>query len=130
MKPTIESGTHLAESADLSGSHFMDVNLEDAVFENVNLSRARFQNINFSDIIVSAGQIGGADFKHIGLPTSAASAEIRQRPLRFDQCDLNGTTFSNCDLREVEIVGCDVSGMRIDGISVESLLEAYEQPDG
>ncbi len=113
----------MAESADLSGSHFMDVNLEDAVFENVNLSRAKFHDINFSDIIVSAAQIGGADFKHIGLPTWAGGPEARQRPLRFDECDLNGSTITNCDLRDVQISDCDITGMKINGVLVEELLD-------
>lgn len=126
MKPTIESGTHLAESADLSGSHFMDVNLEDAVFENVNLSRAKFHNVNFSDIIVTAAQVGGADFQHVGLPDDPSTRGAKQRPLRFRECDLNDSTLEDCDLSDVEIVDCDISGLKINGVLVEDLLEKHE----
>ncbi len=121
MEPTIKCGKHLALHARLTGSRFEDVCLGDAEFDNVNLAGARFHNINFSDITVTAAQIGGATFRHIGLPTDA---EGKQRPLLFDEADLNGTRFVRCDLSGVEVLGCNIDGMKIDGILVADMLAA------
>jgi uncharacterized protein YjbI with pentapeptide repeats len=129
MQPTIQSGRQLAAHVNIAGSQFRDVDLADAEFDNVNLSRAKLHNINLSDIAVSAVQIGGASFKHVGLPPCAAG---RQRPLRFEDCDLNGSTFTRCNLSNVVFAGCDVSGMTIDGVAVADMLKVYQarQPTG
>jgi len=121
MEPTIKCGKHLALHARLTGSRFEDVCLGGAEFDNVNLAGARFHNINLSDITVTAAQIGGATFRHIGLPTEA---EGKQRPLLFDEADLNGTRFVSCDLSGVEVSGCKTVGMKIDGILVSDMLAA------
>jgi len=54
MEPTINSGKHLANHADLSESEFRDVDLHKAIFDDVNLSESTFHNINFSDVSFSA----------------------------------------------------------------------------
>ena len=124
MEPTIKCGKHLAEHANISGSRFHDVNLAQAEFDDVNMTQVRFHNINMSDITVSAVQMGGARFKHIGLPPGSKE---KQRPLSFEEADLNGTTISRCDLSHVKIESCKVEGMTIDGIPVTDLLAAYRQ---
>lgn len=122
MEPTIKTGKHLAENANLSGSRFHDVNLSGAEFDDVNLSNASFHDINLSDITVTAVQIGGARFKHIGLPPCAPG---KQRPLSFEEADLNSSTFTKCDLSGVKISDCNTDGMTIDGMAVSDLLAAY-----
>ena len=124
MEPTIKCGKHLAEHANIAGSRFHDVNLAQAEFDDVNMTKVRFHNINMSDITVSAVQMGGARFKHIGLPPGSKE---KQRPLSFEEADLNGTTISRCDLSNVKIESCKVEGMTIDGIAVTDLLAAYRQ---
>ena len=124
MEPTIQSGKHLALHARLTGSRFEDVCLGDAEFDNVSLVRAKLHNINLSDIIVTAAQIGGATFKHIGLPPGSHG---KQRPLRFEEADLNGTTILNCDLSGVKIEKCNIQGMMIDGLLITDLIAAYKQ---
>ncbi|NBB80953.1 MAG: pentapeptide repeat-containing protein [Verrucomicrobia bacterium] len=123
MEPTIGYGKHLALHAKLTGSRFQDVCLGDAEFDNVSLVRAKFHNINFSDITVTAAQIGGATFKHIGLPPGA---EGQQRPLRFEEADLPGTSFAKCDLSGVEMEDCKTDGMKIDGILVADMIAAFK----
>jgi uncharacterized protein YjbI with pentapeptide repeats len=124
MEPTIQSGKHLALHAKMTGSRFEDVCLGDAEFDNVSLVRAKLHNINLSDITVTAAQIGGATFKHIGLPPGLPG---KQRPLRFEEVDLNGTTILNCDLSGVKIKKCNTEGMMIDGVLVTDLIAAYKQ---
>ena len=124
MEPTIKCGKHLAEHADISGSRFHDVNLAQAEFDDVNMTKARFHNINMSNITVTAAQLGGAKFKHIGLPPGSKD---RQRPLSFEEADLNGTTISKCDLSNVKIQNCQVEGMTIDGVSVTELMAACKR---
>ena len=123
MEPTIKCGKHLADNANLAGSTFHNVNLSDALFDNVNMTHVRFHNINLSDIDVSAVQIGGAHFKHFGLPPGSPG---KQRPLSFEEGDLNSSTFSRCDLSNVKLTDCNLEGMTIDGILVTDLLAAYK----
>jgi uncharacterized protein YjbI with pentapeptide repeats len=137
MEPTIKCGKHTAEHADISGSVFHDVNLRKATFndanmsgadfDNVNLSGARFHNINLSDIRVSAVQIGGATFKHVGPPPDADGKQERQRPVVFEEAMLCDSTFRKVDMSNVRIVNCNIEGMTIDGVQVADLLAKHRK---
>lgn len=127
METTIKCGKHLAEHANLSGSQFHDVNLGGAEFDNVNLSKAKFHNINLSDISVTAVQIGGAKFKHLGPPPDKDGKQERQRPVTFEEMMLCDSTFRKVDLSNVRMIECDTTGMTIDGISVTDMVAAYKR---
>jgi predicted transcriptional regulator YdeE len=122
---------------------FRDVSMPSLLFENANLQRVRFddvnlsggeiQNANLSDLQIKGAQLGGALFRHIGLPPAdhpAHQAEAEQRPLRFEECDLHGSTVKDSDLSGVAISGCKMRGMSIDGIAIEDLLAAYREKQG
>lgn len=140
MEPTIRCGKHLAENADLSGSRFHDVNLAgaefhdvnlaDADFNDVNLGGARLHDINLSDLRVSAAQMGGATFRHIGPPPCAEGRPGRQRPVTFEEASLCDSVFRRVDLSNVRIESCDIRGMTIDGIPVAEALEAWRGKKG
>lgn len=130
MESTIKCGKHLAEHANISGSQFHDVNLSGADFNNVNLSKARFHDINLSDIEVSAVQIGGATFKHIGPPPDKDGKQARQRPVTFEEAMLCDATFRNVDLSNVKIIDCNIQGMTIDGVLATDLLKEYKKRPG
>jgi uncharacterized protein YjbI with pentapeptide repeats len=51
----------------------------------------------------------------------------KQRPLRFENCDLANSTITNCNLSGVQLTDCNISGMTINGIPVERLLEAFNK---
>jgi uncharacterized protein YjbI with pentapeptide repeats len=127
MEPTIKCGKQLAEHADISGSTFRDVNLAGAVYDDVNLGRARFHNINLSDVTVTAAQIGGATFKHIGPPPDKDGHQARQRPVTFEEAMLCDSTFRKVDMSNVKLIDCKVEGMTIDGVLVTDLIAAYKQ---
>lgn len=127
MEPTIKCGKHLAEHADISGSSFHDVNMAGADFDDVNLGGARFHNINLSDIRVSAVQIGGATFKHIGPPPDADGRQERQRPVVFEEAMLCDSTFRKVDMSNVKIIDCNIEGMTIDGVPVADLLAEHRK---
>ena len=130
MEPTIKCGKHVAEHADISGSSFHDVNMAGADFDNVNLSNARFHNINLSDIRVSAVQIGGATFKHIGTPPDADGKQERQRAVVFEEAMLCDSTFRKVDMSNVKIIDCNIEGMTIDGVLVADLLAEHRKKHG
>jgi uncharacterized protein YjbI with pentapeptide repeats len=125
MEPTIKCGKHLALHANLTGSRFEDVCLGDAEFDNVNLVRAKLHNINLSDITVTAAQMGGAKFKHIGPPPDKDGKQERQRPITFVEMMLCDSTFRKVDLSNVKVIDCDVTGMTIDGVLVTDLIALY-----
>ncbi len=130
MKPTIKCGKQLAEHVNISGSRFLDVDLSGADFDNVNLSKTRFHDINLSDIQVSAVQIGGATFKHIGPPPDKDGRQARQRPVMFEQATLCDSTFRRVDMSNVKIIDCNIQGMTIDSILVTDLLKEYKRKNG
>jgi uncharacterized protein YjbI with pentapeptide repeats len=126
MKPTITCGKHLAEHANLAGSVFNDVNLAGATFENVNMSKTRMHDINLSDLDLSAANLGGAHFKHIGPAPDKDGKQARQKAVTFEEAMLCDSTFKKVDMTNVKIVECNVEGMTIDGILVTDLIAAYK----
>jgi uncharacterized protein YjbI with pentapeptide repeats len=127
MEPTIKCGKHLAEHANLTGSRFHDVNLAEAEFDDVNMSKAGFHNINLSDVTITAAQMGGAKFKHIGPPPDKNGKQERQRPVTFEEMMLCDSTFRNVDLSNVRLIDCNIKGMTIDRILVTELIAAYKK---
>lgn len=115
---------------DISGSEFEDLNMAAARFTNINLSCARFCDINFSDVEVSAAQIGGTTFRCIGPAPDSEGKQARQRSVVFEEGMLCDSVFRRMDLSNVAITDCDVTGMTIDGILVTDLLEAWRTRRG
>jgi hypothetical protein len=114
----------------MPGLRFENANLSQIRFDDVNLARGQIQNANLSDLEIKGAQLGGALFRHIGLPPPGHPAYqegAKQRPLRFEECDLNSSTVKGSDLSGVAISGCKMRGMTIDGISIEALLAAYRE---
>lgn len=125
MEPTIKCGRHFAQHAKLTGSRFEDVCLGDAEFDNVSLAGASLNNVNMSDMTIQYVQIGGTTFRHMGLPPSQRGT-AKQRPLVFEDCDLNKSTFAQVDLSGVKLLDCKVEGMTIDGVLVTEMIAAYK----
>jgi uncharacterized protein YjbI with pentapeptide repeats len=120
------------QTACLDDSRFQFVQMQRCYFENISLSGTKISDADLSDLEVDGAQLGGAYFHDIGMPPEGHSMyepEARQRPLRFENCDLTNSEIRNCNLDGVELNGCTMSGMKINGIPVEELLKAYEQND-
>ena len=113
--------------ANLPGAKFHDANMTGAEFNNVNLSNARFHNVNLSNVTITAAQMGGAAWKHIGPPPDTEGKQERQRPVRFEEMMLCDSTFRKVDLSNVRVVECELSGMTINGILVTELLAVYDK---
>jgi uncharacterized protein YjbI with pentapeptide repeats len=120
-------GPYHAKNANLAGSSFNGVNLTGTDFNDVSLNRARFHNVDLRDATLSAAQIGGAVFRHIGPPPGTNETEARPRPVTFDRAMLCDSRFLECDLSGVAIERCDIAGMTIEGIPVADLLAAYRK---
>ena len=105
----------IAKNAMLNNSDFFDVAM----------TNVKIVNANLSDLEIEGAQLGGAFIHNIGMPPKdhpMYDPEARQRPLRFEDCDLHGSTFTNCDLGGVELTDCNIRGMKIDGIAIDDLL--------
>jgi len=108
----------VAKNAMLNNSDFFDVAM----------TNVKILNANLSDLEIEGAQLGGAFIHNIGMPPKGHpmyDPEARQRPLRFEDCDLHGSTFTNCDLSGVELTDCNIKGMKIDGIAIDDLLSTY-----
>lgn len=114
----------------LNGSSFQNVMMNALLFNDVSMTHCKIINANLSDLEIEGAQIGGAYIHNIGGPPEdhpAYDPAFRQRPVKFENCDLNSSSFSNCNLSDVAITDCNVSGMRINGILVTDLLSAYNK---
>ena len=105
-----------------------NVMLDDSYFNDISAKNLKIINANLSDLEIEGAQLGGAYIHNIGMPPKGHpfyDPDAKQRPLQFEDCDLNGTTIEKCNLSGVSISNCDLTGMRINGILVEDLLKAY-----
>ena len=96
--------------------------------QDVSATSLKIRDANLSDLEIFEAQLGGAYFHSIGLPPEGHphyDANAKQRPLKFEDCMLEGSTFANCNLSDVSITNCELKGMTIDGIPVTELLDAY-----
>ncbi|WP_201008920.1 VOC family protein [Paenibacillus glycanilyticus] len=104
--------------------------LSDAKFKDVNMSRMFITDANLSDLEIDGAQLGGAFIHNIGLPTKGHPAyredQGRQRPLRFEMCELAGSTITSSDLSGIHIQGCNIEGLTIDGVDISKLLKRYQ----
>jgi|ERR1700754_1060476 len=114
----------------LDGSIFEQMMMNNARFKDVSITGLSITDANMSDLEIEGAQLGGAYIHNIGMPPEghpAYDAAAKQRPLRFENCDLQGSTISNCNLSNIAINDCNVTGLTINGIPVEELLKVYEQ---
>lgn len=112
--------------SNLNDSKFLQFCINNAYIEDVSATGVTIVDANLSDLEIKYAQLGGAYIHDIGMPPKGHPAydpAAKQRPLKFENCDLNGSTISNCDLSNVNIRDCNLAGMRINGILVEELLK-------
>ena len=112
--------------------------IEDSKFEMICMDRSKFHDVsakglkivdaNLSDLEIEGAQLGGAYIHNIGMPPKGHpmyNPDAKQRPLKFENCDLNGAAISDCNLSGVIIDDCNITGMKINGILVTELLERF-----
>ncbi len=120
-------------SSVIEHSKFTMVCMDGAFFDDISAKKIKIKNANLSDLEIEGAQLGGAYIHHIGMPPEGHpmhNPDIKQRPLRFENCDLNGSTITNCNLSRITISDCNTSGMKINGILVDDLLKAYQKSHG
>jgi len=104
--------------------------IDDSHFEDVSAKNIKITDANLSDLEIEGAQLGGAYIHNIGMPPKGHpfyNPDAKQRPLKFEDCDLNGSIITNCDLSGVNITDCNIAGMKINGISVEDLLKVFKK---
>ncbi len=104
--------------------------LNDSRFQDVAMMNVKITDANLSDLEIEGAQLGGAYIHNIGMPPKGHpmyDANARQRPLRFEDCDLHDSTITNCDLSGVVLNDCNISGMIINGIPIDWLLNEYKK---
>jgi uncharacterized protein YjbI with pentapeptide repeats len=115
-----------AKYSHLDGSIFVMLKMSKASFNDVDLSNLKIVNANLSDLEIEGAQLGGAYFHNIGMPPKGHPAydeKEKQRPLRFEDCELEASTITNCNLKKVAITDCNTQGMTINGILVDDMLK-------
>lgn len=118
------------QMSQLNGSSFKNVMMNGLLLNDVSMTHCKVINANLSDLEIEGAQIGGAYIHNIGGPPEdhpAYDPAFKQRPVTFENCDLNNSSFSNCDLNGVSITDCNLSGMRINDILVTDLLNFYNK---
>ena len=100
--------------ADMSGSHFNGVNLDNARFFAV-LRGATFNDTNLC----------GATFDDVNL-TEATINNVTLAGSRITNANLSGLSIDGVTMAQTSIQNADLSGMTINGILVTDLLDAYQ----
>src|SRR5260221_11310373 len=80
--------------------------LDNSNFDDVRATGVKITNANLSDLEIDGAQLGGAYIHNIGMPPKVHPAydpNAQQRPLKFEDCDLNNSTMVNCNLSCVTI---------------------------
>jgi uncharacterized protein YjbI with pentapeptide repeats len=112
--------------SNLNDSKFLQFCINNSYMEDVSATGVIIVDANLSDLEIKYAQLGGAYIHDIGMPPKGHPAydpAAKQRPLKFEKCDLNGSTITNCDLSNVNISDCNLAGMKINGVLVEELLK-------
>lgn len=102
--------------------------IDNSSFEDISAKNMKITDANLSDLKIEGAQIGGAFIHNIGMPPKGHpfyDPDARQRPVRFENCDLHGSTITNCNLENLVIEDCNMSGMKINGILLQDLQKAY-----
>ncbi len=102
--------------------------LDGSVFNDISFKNVKISDANMSDLEIEGAQLGGAYIHNIGMPPKGHpmyNPDAQQRPLRFEDCDLTGSTITDCNLSGVKIEDCNIKGMKINGILVEDLIKTY-----
>ena len=137
MKSNENAGSQLLEISDtkklltvkravIDDSRFYMVCMDRLQFDDISAKNIKISNANLSDLEIEGAQLGGAYIHNIGMPPKghpAYQSTAKQRPLKFEDCDLNNTTITNCNLSGVSISDCDISGLKINGVLIEDLLK-------
>ena len=92
------------------------------------MANVKIVNANLSNLEIEGAQLGGAYIHNIGMPPKdhpMYDPDARQRPLRFEDCDLHESAFVNCDLNGVELTDCNIKGLKINGIAIDDLISEY-----
>lgn len=113
----------------IDNSTFVNVMLDRTLFDDVSFANIKITNADMSDLEIDGAQLGGAYIHNVGMPPKGHphyKPDVKQRPLKFEDCELSGSTITNCNLAGVEITDCNLSGMKINGIAVEELLKKYK----
>jgi len=119
-----------AQKAMLANSSFTEACLDGSNFWNVSLQKMKISDANLSDLEIEGAQLGGAFIHNIGMPPKGHplhDPNARMRPVRFEHCELAGSSFRDCDLSGVAFTNCNFKGTTIDGVPVEDLLKAYRK---
>jgi uncharacterized protein YjbI with pentapeptide repeats len=104
--------------------------IDNSNFDDVRATGVKITNANLSNLEIDGAQLGGAYIHNIGMPPKGHPAydpNAKQRPLKFEDCDLNNSTIINCNLSGVTIDDCNIRGMKINGLLIEELLKEYKK---
>jgi len=80
--------------------------IDNSIFDDISAKNIKILNANLSDLEIEDAQLGGAYIHNIGMPPKGHPAydpHAKQRPLKFEDCDLTTSTISNCNLSGVAI---------------------------
>jgi uncharacterized protein YjbI with pentapeptide repeats len=102
--------------------------IDHSTFQDISAKNMKITDANLSDLEIEGAQVGGAFIHNIGMPPKGHpmyNPDARQRPVRFENCDLNNSFITNCNLENLVIDNCNVKGVKINGILLEDLFKAY-----
>ena len=116
------------QEARIDNASFNNVKLSNACFFDVAMDGVKIINANLCNLEIEDAQLGGAYIHNIGMPAIGHpkyNPAAKMKPLKFEDCMLDGSIINDCSLAGVQITNCNLTGMTINGILVEELLKKY-----
>jgi uncharacterized protein YjbI with pentapeptide repeats len=104
--------------------------IDGSSFEDISAKNIKITDANLSGLEIEGAQIGGAFIHNIGMPPKGHpmyDPAARQRPVRFENCDLRDSTLTNCNLENLVINDCNLGGVKINGILLADLLKSHKK---
>src|SRR5277367_2940091 len=97
--------------ASIEDSRFEILCMDRSYFRDVSAKNIKITDANLSDLEIDGAQLGGAYIHNIGMPPKGHpmyNPDAKQRPLKFENCDLNNSTITDCNLSGVLIDDCNL----------------------
>jgi uncharacterized protein YjbI with pentapeptide repeats len=104
--------------------------IDQSTFQDISAKNIKITDANLSDLEIEGAQIGGAFIHNIGMPPKGHpmyDPAARQRPVRFENCDLRDSAITNCNLENLVIDDCNLTGIKINGILLADLLKSHKK---
>ncbi|HMI60705.1 MAG TPA: pentapeptide repeat-containing protein [Puia sp.] len=104
----------------IDGSKFLKVMLKDCLFRDVMMAGTRYD---------PKAKMRPLKFEDCNLEGSLIK-DSNLASSAIKDCNLSGSVIENCNLTGADLKNCNITGLKIDGVDVSALLDEYRKGGG